>query len=155
MRSWLMLALERPWLIFAWAWLAYTVFWAIDHSSVPIQAAVSMGSLPTTSFVSGTASQIGTTATTVLAAPGANFRIYLHSMFCGNSGSAPSQITLNNTPTTGVVGTNSDQFPNPPGFGNNRRYDPPLVFALNTAVQFTPSVANTTQICTAIGHIGS
>ena len=98
-------------------------------------------------FLSGKGTQTSTAATTIIAAQGAGVKIYVTSIQCGNSGSAPSTITLNDT--SGLV------MMNPAGGGFTTSLPVPLVVAANTALQFTPSSASTTQFCNAQGYAGS
>ena len=98
-------------------------------------------------FISGKGSQTSTTATTIIAAQGSGVKIYVTSIQCGNSGASASTVALNDT--SGLV------MMNPAGGGFTASFPVPLVVAANTALQFTPSSASTTQTCNAQGYAGS
>jgi hypothetical protein len=98
-------------------------------------------------FVQGKGTQTSTTATTIIAAQGAGVKIYVTSIQCGNSGASASTIALNDTSGFTMM--------NPAGGGFTTTLPVPLVVAANTALQFTPSSASTTQICNAQGYAGS
>ena len=97
--------------------------------------------------VSGKGSQTSTTATTIIAAQGSGIKIYVTSIQCGNSGASASTIALNDSSALTMM--------NPAGGGFTASFPVPLVVAANTALQFTPSSASTTQTCNAQGFIGS
>ena len=97
--------------------------------------------------LSGKGSQVSTTATTIIAAQGSGVKIYVTSIQCGNSGASASTIALNDSSALVMM--------NPAGGGFTASFPVPLVVAANTALQFTPSSASTTQTCNAQGYAGS
>jgi hypothetical protein len=99
----------------------------------------------------GSASQTGTSATTLIAAQGSGVKIYVTGVQCKNSGSTTTIVTLNDTETTGsgtvLIVPNSG--------GDNEVYQTPLAVAANTALTFTPGAASSTIYCNAQGYAGS
>jgi len=97
-------------------------------------------------YVSGSAAQTGTAQTSLIAAQGASIKLYITDLECGNSGVNTSMLTFTDTAATALL--------NPAGFGFMKTFATPLVVAANTAFQFTPGSASTTQTCNAQGYIG-
>ena len=88
-------------------------------------------------MVRGTASQTGTSATTLIAAQGPGIKIYVTGVQCKNTGSATTIVTLNDNETTG----SGTVLIVPTSGGDNEVYQTPLAVAANTALTFTPSAA--------------
>ena len=102
-------------------------------------------------MVRGTASQTGTTATTLIAAQGSGVKIYVTGVQCKNRGSTTTIVALNDDETTG----SGTVLIVPTSGGDNEVYQTPLVVAANTALTFTPSAASSTIYCNAQGYTGS
>ena len=102
-------------------------------------------------MVRGSASQTGTSATTLIAAQGAGVKIYVTGVQCKNSGSTATVVTLNDTETTG----SGTVLIVPTSGGDNEVYQTPLVVSANTALTFIPSAASSTIYCNAQGYSGS
>jgi hypothetical protein len=102
-------------------------------------------------MVRGTASQTGTSATTLIAAQGSGIKIYVTGVQCKNTGSATTIVTLNDNETTG----SGTVLIVPTSGGDNEVYQTPLAVAANTALTFTPSAASSTVYCNAQGYAGS
>ena len=102
-------------------------------------------------MVRGTASQTGTSATTLIAAQGAGVKLYITGVQCKNTGSATTIVTLNDNETTG----SGTVLIVPTSGGDNEVYQTPLAVAANTALTFTPSTASSTIFCNAQGYVGS
>lgn len=98
-------------------------------------------------FLSGSASQTGTTQTQLIAAQGVGVKIYVTALQCTNDGSTTSTILL-----TDAGAWKAD---NPSGSGIAVTFPTPLVVAANTALKFTPGSSSTTQYCNAQGYAGS
>ena len=105
---------------------------------------------PKGNFVSGAGSATGTGATTIIASPGANLRIYVTGVQCGrtDAGTTGIFVTLNDTSSTVVVLPNAGN-----GGGNNMYFTPsPLTMARGTALTFTASSGVSTVYCDAQGY---
>jgi hypothetical protein len=103
------------------------------------------------SMVRGTASQTGTTPTTLIGAQGSGVKLYITGVQCKNTSATGTFVTLNDSETTG----SGTILIVPAGGGDNEVYQTPLVVAANTALTFTPSVGQSTIYCNAQGYTGS
>jgi len=99
----------------------------------------------------GTASQTGTSATTLIAAQGSGVHIYVTGVQCKNTGSTTTIVTLDDNETTG----GGTVLIVPAAGGDNEVYQTPLVVASNTALTFTPTASESTIYCNAQGYSGS
>lgn len=104
-------------------------------------------------FISGTNTSTGTSGVSVIAAQGAGVKIYVTGIFCANTGSTTSLITIQQDPAGSP--TTLAYTINPNGGGSNLVFNPPLVVAANKAVGFTPGSASTTQYVTITGYTGA
>jgi hypothetical protein len=96
--------------------------------------------------ISGGNNTAGTGAVQMIAAQGANVRIYVTALQCSNSGSSNSLVTLNDgSGFTIMVAAGSvagSLFPSP------------LAVAANTALTFTPGTGTSNMYCYAQGYVG-
>jgi hypothetical protein len=98
-------------------------------------------------MVRGSASQTGTSATTVIGTQGSGIKIYVTGVQCKNTGSTTAVVTLNDSAASVLIV--------PTAGGDNEVYETPLVVAANTALTFTPSASSSTIYCNAQGYSGS
>jgi hypothetical protein len=98
-------------------------------------------------WLAGAANTTANTATTVIAAQGANIKIYVTSFQCSNSSATTTTFSLNDTVTS--------QFICPAGAGTNLVFPVPLVVtAANTALTATAAAGVTTIYFNAQGYKG-
>jgi hypothetical protein len=105
-------------------------------------------------WVSGCATATGTSATSVISAPGAGLKIYVTDISVSNSGSTNSLVTIQNdplgTPVTLWVLSNPATFG-----GSNMKFTTPLVPTVAVkAVGFTAGASSTTQTVCIAGFTG-
>lgn len=106
----------------------------------------------TSNWTSGVGSQTGTSATTILTAPGASIRTFVTAVQCSrdDAGTTAVRVTLNDISSTPILLPN-----NGGGGGNNMTFPTPLIVTAATALTFTPSSAVTTIRCSAQGYHAS
>jgi hypothetical protein len=97
----------------------------------------------------GSASSANTTAVTIIAAQGANIKIYVTSAQCFRTdvGTTLTYVTLNDTANTTI--------PLPSAGGAVEQFPVPLVVAGNTALTFAENANITNALCNAQGYAGS
>lgn len=105
---------------------------------------------PQGNFVSGSGNATSTGATTIIASPGSNLRLYVTGVQCGRTDAGTSAIfvTLNDDKSTILV------LPNSGGGGGNSMAlgDGRITVARGTALTFTASSGVTTVYCAAQGY---
>lgn len=95
----------------------------------------------------GTGSATDTSATQVIAAPGANKRLFISSIIVSNSSATASEVTLKDGTTTIMV------IPAPADSGAVLNLHVHLKLSENTALNFTSADSVTTMKVSAVGYI--
>jgi len=105
---------------------------------------------PQGNLVSGSGNATNTAATTIIASPGSNLRIYVTGVQCGrnDTGTTAIRVTLNDDKSSVLVLPNSGN-----GGGNNMEFgDGVITVARGTALTFTAASGVTTVYCAAQGY---
>jgi hypothetical protein len=98
--------------------------------------------------VNGANSSVSTAATTIIAAPGAGYRLFIGAVQCGrtDTGTVAIIVTFNDPAATVLVLGDSGG-----GGGNNAVFSPPLPMPANTPLTFAASSGVATVYCNAQG----
>jgi hypothetical protein len=105
----------------------------------------------TSNLVSGSASAMGTGATTIIAAPSGPRRLYISSVACGrtDAGTSAISVTFNDDVSTVMVLMNTGG-----GTSTNMVFPFPLTVPAATAFKFTASGSVSAVFCSAAGFTG-